>query len=172
MNYSDAPDYFSKIKKAQEKYKGLKIFKGIESEFVPEYRSYYKEFREQWELDYMIGAVHWFPHEREWLPMKKMDTPEKLKSFTHHIIELIESEQFLFIAHPDNFGSGYLVWDKYTEESSRAIILASREAGVPLEINGYGFRKQKIETPDGKRHQYPLEEFWKIAGEYQSPCGL
>ena len=37
---------------------------------------------------------------------------------------------------------------------------------VPLEINGYGLRKRKIDTPTGKRCMYPWLPFWELAGDY------
>ena len=169
MEFHEMEGYVRAVDEAAETFPELKIFRALESEYLPEYADYYRKMKEKWSLDYMIGAVHWFPFRGEWLPMSQMTTPDMLKSFTDHMISIIESGMFLFIAHPDNFGSGYLSWDEHTESCSREIIRASVRNNVPLEINGYGFRKRKISTPEGERRQYPLDSFWKIAGEYSAP---
>ncbi|MBI9104167.1 MAG: histidinol-phosphatase [Spirochaetales bacterium] len=169
MEPHEMEGYIKAIEEARLAFPDLNLYRALESEWVPELHDYYCEMKEQWKLDYMIGAVHWFPYGGEWLAMKEMTTPARLRSFADHLISIMESGLFLFIAHPDNFGSGYLKWDKNCEAASRDIFTASLELNIPLEVNGFGFRKRMIETPDGLRKQYPLDPFWKLAGEFQVP---
>jgi len=73
---------------------------------------------------------------------------------------------FSFIAHPDGFGAGYKEWDKNSEACAIDIFTAAEELSVPLEINGYGLRKNKIKTIEGERSVYPLLKFWELASEF------
>lgn len=82
------------------------------------------------------------------------------------VIKSIGSGLFKFIAHPDLFAGFYLKWDKESESCSKAILEAAADTGSVLEINGYGFRKPKIETPGGMRKPYPLDQFWQLAKHY------
>jgi len=169
MESHEMEGYIKAIDEARETFPALNIYQAVESEYVPEFTDYYKETMERWNLDYMIGAVHWFPYQGEWMAMKEINTPARLRAFTDHLIAVMESGLFLFIAHPDNFGSEYLKWDENCDSASRDIFTAANELHIPLEVNGFGFRKRKIETPDGIRKQYPLDPFWKLAGEFQVP---
>jgi histidinol-phosphatase (PHP family) len=78
----------------------------------------------------------------------------------------MESGLFSFIAHPDAFGIGYKKWDENAVSCSADILSAASELGILLEINGYGLRKSKIDTPDGKRYKYPLNPFWEMAANF------
>ena len=74
------------------------------------------------------------------------------------VIAGMRSGAFTYVAHPDMF--------LYTgdaadyEREMRRICVASRETGIPLEINFLGLRDHR---------SYPNEAFWKIAGEERSP---
>jgi hypothetical protein len=82
-----------------------------------------------------------------------------------NLVSAMESGLFLFIAHPDNFGIGYIRWDENAEACAREIISAAARTGIPLEINGYGFRKDPIKGPRDGRRMYPIDRFWEIAAE-------
>ena len=62
--------------------------------------------------------------------------------------------------------NSYLAWDRHAEACSREILRAAEAYGVPLEINGYGFRKPRVDTPEGRRPMYPWIRFWELAAEY------
>ena len=70
------------------------------------------------------------------------------------------------MAHPDLFGNSYLNWDENTIAASKDIFVAAEATGVALEINGYGLRKQVIDTPAGRRRMYPWLPFWELAADY------
>jgi len=70
------------------------------------------------------------------------------------------------MAHPDLFGNAYLQWDDNTKAISHDIFTAASEMKIPLEINGYGLRKPKIDTPEGRRCMYPWLPFWEMAADY------
>ena len=159
MAMEELPLYEEEIEDARRAEPELIILKAAECEWDNPYHSFYKEeLLDKRGFDYLIGALHWFPHRGSWLSLGEVESPTHLVSYAKHLIKTIESGLFTFIAHPDGFGAGYKSWDKETEACSREIIEAAAATGIPLEINGYGFRK--------KDQPYPVEGFWEVASGY------
>ena len=169
MPIEDLQNYSDEIDEASATYPQIKILKGMECEYAPEYTQFYiDELLGKYRFDYLIGGAHFFPVQNEWMGCYSADnTKANLFAYTDYIIDSIESKLFAFIAHPDLFGNFYLKWDKETISCSRAILEAAAGAQVPLEINGYGYRKEMILTNDGFRKRYPLDNFWELAENYE-----
>jgi histidinol-phosphatase (PHP family) len=168
MDIHDLPEYRQAIDEARDSFPQLTILKGAECEYADEYAAFYREtLLEQHQFDYLIGAVHFFPMHGEWIgSYGGADTIASLRAYTDHFIESMESGLFAFMAHPDLFGNSYLSWDINTIAASRDIFTAAAALRIPLEINGYGLRKQHIDTPEGKRRMYPWLPFWELAADY------
>jgi len=169
MDIDELPNYARAIDTAREQFPALKILKGAECEYAPEYAQFFKEtLLGEYQFDYLIGAAHFFPLNGEWLnSYGNTNTSESLRAYSAYFIESMESGLFAFMAHPDLFGNCYLRWDKNTVAASREIFAAAAELQIPLEINGYGLRKPKISTPEGNRCMYPWLPFWELASEYE-----
>ena len=174
MTMSELPDYRAEIEAARPRFAGLRLWAGLECEFRVELGSFYREvlLHEQ-RLDYLVGAVHWFPFCGDWVGTDDpnvRNNPTALAAYATHLIDCLRSGLFLFMAHPDFFGNFYECWDAETEAASRDILQAARELNIPLEINAYGLRKPLRDTPQGKRPGYPWEPFWQLAGELDTPA--
>ncbi|OED36932.1 hypothetical protein AB833_25245 [Chromatiales bacterium (ex Bugula neritina AB1)] len=168
MPYSELPNYSTAIDSAIDSFNNLKILKGAECEYAPEYHSYFKEeLLGDLNFDYLIGAAHYFPQNGNWTgTYGGANTVTGLRAYTDYFIESMQSGLFAFMAHPDLFGNCYHRWDSNTIEASRDIFSAAESLQMPLEINGYGLRKPKITTDDGVRCMYPWLPFWELASEY------
>lgn len=168
MALSELPEYLDAIKLAQEAYSELRILKGMECEWAEEYHSFYEEeLLGRCELDYLILGTHFFPCNGSWCGSHSgIYNAERLRAYTEHLIRSMESGLFAMVAHPDLFGLAYLEWDENTEACTRDILKAAEELQIPLEINGYGFRKRPIDTPSGPRPAYPWLPFWELAADY------
>ena len=144
------------------------LLKGMECEYAPAYRAYFEdELLGRLELDYLVGAAHFIPHDGDWLGVYRGITDAAtLRAYAAAYVALIEWKLFAFIAHPDLFANSYLAWDRHAEACSREILRAAEAYGVPLEINGYGFRKPRVDTSEGRRPMYPWIRFWELAAEY------
>ena len=168
MLIEELPGYCKAVDDATQRFPALTVLKGAECEYAPEYDSFFREtLLGEHQFDYLIGAAHYFPFNGEWIgSYGGADTVAGLRAYTDYFIESMESGLFAFMAHPDLFGNCYLSWDENTIEASRDIFTAAAALRVPLEINGYGLRKEKIETPEGRRRMYPWLPFWELASEY------
>jgi histidinol-phosphatase (PHP family) len=169
MELDELPGYCGAIDQARCDYPQLTVVKGMECDHNPDYTAFYREeLLGRWALDYLVGSVHFFPHNGVWTGIYDgpMDV-EVLASYVQWIVGAIESGLFTFIAHPDLFCAAYLPWDDHAQASARAILAAAEAADVPLEVNGYGLLKPKVDTPDGPRPKYPVARFWELAAEYK-----
>ena len=166
MLMSDLGDYIEEIDSAKREYPQINILKAAECEYAPEYQSFYSEvLLQQHSFDYLVGGVHYVPYHGSWIDCGQL-TPRHLVPFAKYSIESMESGLFAFMAHPDVFGYAGLPWDENSIACSKDILTAAQELKMPLEINGYGLRKQKLKTADGYRRPYPLPQFWVLAQDY------
>lgn len=170
----ELPGYCHAIQQARTVFPGLRLHAGLECEYLTELGGYYREEllgREG--LEYLVGAVHWFPYRGEWPSAHSRETandPRALAAYAAHLVDMIASGLFAFIAHPDGFGMFYDEWDAETAAATRDIAQAAADADVPLEINAYGLRKPLLATPSGERPAYPWAPFWEVAAACGAPA--
>lgn len=168
MHLNELPDYVESIQKARDHHPDLTVLSGMECEYEQDYHAFFEdELLNRHCLDYLIGSVHFYRNSGAWAKVHGgIQKPSHLVAYATQMIATMESGLFAFIAHPDLFGNSYLTWDKNTESCTRDILQAAVSLKMPLEINGYGFRKESVDTPQGRRPMYPWEPFWSIAAEY------
>jgi histidinol-phosphatase (PHP family) len=168
MHSSDLPEYCREIDAAQQAFPDLTVLKAMECDIDPAYEPYYRdELLGRLGFDYLIGAVHWFPYQGQWVSAHSgTRDAATLRAYTDWVIEGMRCGLFAFVAHPDVFGCSYPRWDRDAESCSRDLLRAAAALRMPLEINGYGLRKPQVETPDGRRPMYPWRRFWELAREY------
>ena len=169
MKYEELADYSKEIDEARINYPQIKLLKAFECEYIEEYKNFYSEvLKGEYGADYLILAGHEIHGTSAWNPLglTKSDK-EELKLYANYLVKGMETGLFKFIAHPDVFGTFYLPWDEEAIAASKYIIEAASYYQIPLEINGYGLRKDTIVTPEGVRKMYPLEKFWELASNYK-----
>ena len=168
MDIDELPLYCEAIDQAVKDFPQLKVLKSAECEYATEYDSFFRDkLLSELEFDYLVGAAHFFPMDGDWRSSYGgADSLKSLRAYSKYFIQSMESGLFAFMAHPDLFGNSYLTWDDNTIAASHDIFTAAAELKVPLEINGYGLRKPKIDTPEGVRCMYPWLPFWEMASDY------
>ena len=171
MHMSELPDYVNEIEEVQAKFDKIEIFKGAECEFIPEFLNFYREeLLGKYEFQFLVGGAHYFPYRGEWVNCYGADNSKKnLKAYTDYLINSIDCDYFSYIAHPDLFARFYTEWDSEAVACSNAILEAASDKGKILEINGYGYRKSLITTPNGQRRPYPIDPFWSKAADFNIP---
>ena len=168
MNHSDLENYFKDIDEAKAKYGDkISIKKGMECEYFPEFEWLYDELEEKYKVDYMILGVHFFPYKGQYEYIGNLEgTEEVLEQYVDYVLKSMEARKFVYLAHPDLWGRRYKNWDETAIKQSRRILEKAEELQMPIEINVNGLRKPQIEYNKGFRHQYPHEDFWRLAKEY------
>ena len=169
MSVDQLPLYVQQVRQAQKDFPELQIYLGMECEYVEGSLAFFRdELLGRHRFDYLVGAVHNYPYKGEWMGIFGVPmSADQLHAYTDHLIQLIGSGLFAFIAHPDLFGLSYMGWDAETQACSKAIIEAAIQYDIPLEINGYGMRKRMVQDHGEWRFPYPLLPFWELAGELQ-----
>jgi histidinol-phosphatase (PHP family) len=168
MDIRDLADYFKMILMAKSQYDQLNLYMGMECDFDIDYMLFYEEeLLGKYNCDYLIGSVHWFPHNGEWININDGPTTQaELFSYISCLIQAISTGKFLFIAHPDVFCQSYRIWDENCVSICKDLFTAASYYNIPLEINGLGFRKAKIFDGHDHRRSYPSDNFWELAAEF------
>ena len=173
MFFHELPDYVKEIEAAQKIFPELKILKGLEIDYRPHLgKSFYQEeFLNRLGLDYLIGGAHYTPAREgrtsRWITYITPMPVDLLREFADLSIQMMESGLIVYLAHPDLPAAACREWNPDYAAAFKDIIDASVDLDIPLEVNAYGFRKQKqyIETPEGMRPPYPWRPFWEMAAE-------
>lgn len=167
MRLGEIDAYEAAVATAAAEQPSLTVLLGMECEWSPELRAYYEdELLGRRGYDYLIGASHLIVMDGEWVgSFDRTVTPAALRAYAAQCVATLESGLFSFLAHPDIMGCCNAGWTSDIAACARDICQASVRTGVPLEINGLGFRKPWLVHADGKRPQYPWAPFWEIAAE-------
>jgi histidinol-phosphatase (PHP family) len=138
----------------------LRVYAGLECEWVPEYRAYYEdELFGKHRLDYLIGSTHFTPVGGQWLSsFDALTTTAHLRAYVDHTIALMDTGLFAFVAHPDVFAQCFHRWTPDVAAASRDLFQAAKARNGILELNASGYRK----TP----FTYPWRPFWETAAEH------
>lgn len=168
MDISELGDHISDFHEAQSKYPELKMILGMECEYQDHYYGFYKdELLGEYGVKYLVLGQHFFKYNGEWVYLwKKPQGIDELKIYTDALLRGMASGLFEFVAHPDMFAYFYEPWDNEAKACSRAILEAAADLILPIEINGYGFRKGKVAYETVTRYKYPLRQFWELASQY------
>lgn len=165
MALDELDGYQRAVTQARDAFPGLHVLLGMECEYARELHAFYEdELLGARDFDYLIGAAHYIEIDDSWYGVyRHTGTLKNLRRYVDQVQLTLESGLFAFIAHPDLFGCSHHRWNDDCAQAARDICQAAVATDVPLEINGYGWRKPWIETPEGKRAMYPWLPFWEIA---------
>ena len=172
MLREELPGYVDGFRVARAAFPDMALHLGVELEYYQDILPGYAD--ELWALgiEYLVGAPHFFAMPdgtvvSSWSKASPNDQPRLALAYGDFVAGMVSSGLYAFIAHPDLLGCFCDRWLPECEEAARRIASAAREAGVPLEINTYGFAKPwKADADTGAlRPQYPWEPFWKTVAE-------
>ena len=158
---AEADGYISEILSLKEKYKDkIDIHVGFETEYYADHFDGMLEHAHSLGAEYLILGQHfWAPYSEDRLPSSTPTSDvDRLDEYVSSVVSAIRSGAFTYVAHPDLFN--FTGSDDEYAEYMRRICVASRECGVPLEINFLGIREGRI---------YPSDRFFRIAAEERSP---
>lgn len=157
----EAKQYCDEIKALAEKYKNqIEIKVGFEMEYYPEHFERMRKAVVESGAEYLILGQHFLDDEsvEPEASFPATESQNRLETYVSLVVEAIKSGAFTYIAHPDVFH--YVGGIDIYRKEIRKICIASREYGIPLEINFLGIRDHRY---------YPNPEFLKLAAEEKSP---
>ena len=158
---SEIKEYFEELSFLREKYKDkIDIKIGFEMEYYPDKFEKMYNSAVEYGAEYLILGPHYITEESPdgIYVNKKTEDAEFLKAYASTVADGIRTKRFTYVAHPDviKFTGDAEIYKK----EMRKICVASKEAGIPLEINFLGIRDNR---------NYPSALFWGIAGKEQCP---
>ncbi len=169
MNDADLDEYLRDIETVQKTYGDrLTIKKGIEAEYWYTEGEYLQELRSK--LDYMILGQHFISmtfDDTDLISTFALSMPEHLDVYATYLCDAMQSGHYDMIAHPDLYMHGYLNFDEHAKRAAHKICSCAEATAVILEFNANGYRRARVDTPQGRVHPYPRTEFWDIAEQYE-----
>lgn len=156
------PDLEEAIKMYGDK---IKIYKGLELEYVKEQKNYYKDLLK--ELDYLVLGQHFIMKNDKIHDVYHSLNKEEVIIYGKTVVEAVSTGYFRILAHPDLFMFKYLIWDETAEMVAKMIIEACIKNNVYIEINANGARNKPIINQDNEKTWiYPRIEFLRLLQKY------
>lgn len=156
MTMDELGGYVKSVESLKAEYKNdIEIYCGLEAEYLPIRFEQTMAVIDQYPIDFMILGQHYPDDEIGWIH-SKLDWQEEtdLQKYVDRVVAAVETERFLYVAHPDIFkfvGEP----DIYRRQMMR-LAHTLKQHNMPVEINMNGMRDRK---------HYPNPDFVKIAVE-------
>ena len=154
MTMGQLEGYITSIQNLKKEYaKDIEIYCGFETEYFPHSHERTMEKLAQYPLDYMILGQHFIDKEiRINYVGRYGQTEETLKAYVDLILQALDLENFLYVAHPD-----VIKFEEYNavyEENMLRLLQELKRRNIPVEVNMAGYC-------DGKH--YPYDPFLNLA---------
>lgn len=164
MDFGELPDYLAAIDTLSADYGDkIRLYKGLEIEFLPKYLNYYKQLFEEFHVDYLALGEHMFTKSDGNIQnVYYLESTKDYIEYAENIAAAAETGYFAFIAHPDLMFLNRFAWDENCSKACDIIISAAEKYNIILEFNANGLRRGKQYFPDGMRFAYPHDNFWKM----------
>ncbi|MGP1576078.1 MAG: PHP domain-containing protein [Treponema sp.] len=161
---ADQLPFYKELIEETKKYASFPVYFGFECEWEPQYASWFQDtLIGRYGAEYLVLGSHWYPVRGEYQYVVEIADKHTLHRYIDFTIEAMQSGLFSFLAHPDLFLSNRTVIDADCIACADALIDAANAENMPLEINGYGLFKPKIERNYGLDYRYPVGIFWERA---------
>ena len=161
--------YLKNIEECQDKYKNIKIYKALESEYLDGYDYHYQYLRSK--LDYMIFGIHFYKYDGRVIDTYNDCNYDTIEGYLNNAIKGMKSGLFKYLAHPDLFYFNYKdkngnhTFDDRCVMVTKKIIECAIKNDIYLEINANGLKFSDLSSVD--KWKYPNINFWNIAKEYK-----
>lgn len=168
MAKSEFPRYFEEMKALKARYQGrIEVKLGVESDHVDGWEEHYRNLWQQYELDYVIGSVHWLGtwniFDRELPPGK--DVHQVYEEYLISTQRAARSGAFDIIGHFDCIKTrGHMPTAEITPLLEETIQVIA-DSDLAIELNTSGWRKSIAEC-------YPRREVLECCFHYGIPVAL
>lgn len=179
MQSEDKASYIKEINELKDKYPEIKLFAGIEGDFIPGFQ----DFSQMQDFEYIIGSVHYTLTDGEPLGFDsnptdfkkiinkhyKNDIMEFIKYYYNSLLKMIDTCNFDFLGHLDlvkKFNTIDPMFDENSKEYRSKVIEVlnfAKEKDLAIEINVGGINRNVMKEP------YPSFQFIKEAKKLDIP---
>lgn len=146
---SELTEYFCTIMELRKKYADkLLILCGLEVDFTLQELDYVKKLIESVTVDYIIGAVHTvsvFDEQVNIWDIDKINHPEFIEKYFFMLEQLICSQLFDAVAHPDAILRGGISEEIYKKQITE-LLPAIIHSDLAYEVNTSGIRKERYDS--------------------------
>ena len=164
MPYCELSEYIEDINALTVQYQtDIILWKGLEIEYLPEYRDYYEALLTRSGMDYLLMGEHFYKNASgKTTNYTDALSTDEFPVYAQNVADGMKTGLFLAVAHPDIYMADNFVWDDNCKKAADIIIDTAVTTGTVLEYNANGFRREKKFYPDGTRYQYPHPAFWEM----------
>ncbi len=163
MDYEEFPEYLQEIADLKASLKGkLRIYTGLEIEYMEEYLPYYLSLKENPQMDFLALGEHFFHMPSGVLRnIFSAESTHDYVEYAYAIEEALSTGLFPMLVHPDVMFINDFAWDKNCDKACEIILQAAEKHNTILECNANGLRRGIMSFPDGDRSPYPHPRFWQ-----------
>ena len=142
MSMGELEGYVDSVLSLKKEYaKDIDIYCGFEMEYYPKFFDRTLVELDKYPIDYLIQGQHFFDDEDGWIsPKTGWEDEEHLAMYVERIMAGIQSDRFLYVAHPDImcFTGPKEIYRKHM----MPLIQEMKRRDMPIEINVNGFRER------------------------------
>ena len=167
----DFEDYISSINNLKEKYKDqIKIYLGLEIEYMEDRDHFYKELFNKYHLDYLILGQH-CKYDKDGYPIfypNFIDDENGFERYVNDLIKGMKTGYFSYVCHPDFLLNNFQHITPKMEKLMDEICETSKELDLPLEININGETNNKYGAMRRSCFHYPSLVFFEKAVKHKN----
>ncbi|SDM73067.1 histidinol-phosphatase (PHP family) [Fictibacillus solisalsi] len=147
MAKSHFPQYIKEVIQLKEEYQGkIEVLLGVESDFFPEHVEMYRQYYEQFPLDYIIGSVHHVTglsifKRKRWEGLTEKQKHETKETYYGLIEQSAKSGIFQILGHIDAMKGYYPAFSTIQTEAVDKTLKTISQYEIAIEINTSGKNK-------------------------------
>lgn len=151
MKMDQVDFYFEEIERCRGKYREITILAGIEADYIEQYEKFLDEFLSSYPFDMVAMSIHFVPGwpGDDWV-FRFEYTPETLEQkygeYFDTMLKGIKTGLFDMVAHLDIVKRPDYPVLSTNEEDIDIILQATKDAGMSIELNTSGLRKEIKQT--------------------------
>jgi histidinol-phosphatase (PHP family) len=171
MKLSELDEYVAKVEQARRDHPGLVIKLALEVDYLPGHESWIKDLAGRHPWDYFIGSVHYLSdswaidHPQMLSRWKEREPMEVWTAYFERLTMAAESSLFDIIGHADLCKKFCFYPSQDCTPLYKRFLQAAKTAGVALELNTSGLRKECREI-------YPSPRIVQLASELGVPISF
>ncbi|MBQ4284275.1 MAG: PHP domain-containing protein [Lachnospira sp.] len=153
MDMEELTEYVDTLSELRKRYQDIiDVGIGLEIEYLPSFKDYYKWLKESGKLDILILGQHMYELADGGYSFDLKSKENEEYGLAQAMIEGMNTGYFSVLAHPDRIFRRHKEWDENMTKLSLDIINVAMDRKIPLERN--------LSSMKRKRQYWP--QFWEL----------